>query len=413
MSEHINNSTQRKEMLKEVLRGLHEGRPLDEVQEQFRKLVKVADAGEIAEVEQMLIAEGMPPSEIQNLCDLHVAAVREALDENDIPESIPGHPVYTFLAENQAAEQVLQALRRAVERYTAEPVEINRTSAAAILTQLHDYARHYLRKENLLFPILERYGFSGPSQVMWGIHDQIRAGMKAAAAVAAAPASPDAARDLLAAFEQFEAPMRDMFYKEEKILNPASLQRLNDDDWSAIRVQEEELGHFLVTPSSQWRPVAERAREKILAEEAGGAAKPGTARVGMLKLENGFLTPGQINLLLTNLPVDVTFVDEHDEVRFFSQGKDRIFERQETIIGRKVQLCHPPTSIDRVQKILDDFRSGARDEAEFWIEMGGRFVHIRYYAMRAGNGAYRGTLEVTQDVSGIRALEGERRLLDE
>jgi hypothetical protein len=413
MSEYINNAAQRKEMLKEVLRGLHEGRPLDEVQAQFRELVKVADAGEIAEVEQMLIAEGLPPSEIQNLCDLHVAAVREALDENDIPESIPGHPVYTFLAENQAAEQVLQALRRAVERYIAEPVEVNRASAAAILTQLRDYARHYLRKENLLFPILERYGFSGPSQVMWGIHDQIRAGMKTAAAAAEEPAGPDAARDLLAVFEQFEAPMRDMFYKEEKILYPASLQRLNDDDWTAIRAQEEELGHFLVTPSSQWQPAPERAREKILAEEAGGAVKPGPARAGLFKLETGLLTPGQINLLLTHLPVDVTFVDEHDEVRFFSQGKDRIFERQEAIIGRKVQFCHPPTSVDRVQKILDAFRAGTRDEAEFWIKMGGKFVHIRYFAMRDQSGVYRGTLEVTQDVTGIRALEGERRLLDE
>jgi hypothetical protein len=116
---------------------------------------------------------------------------------------------------------------------------------------------------------------------------------------------------------------------------------------------------------------------------------------------------------LTNLPVDVTFVDENDEVRFFSQTRERIFERQATIIGRKVQLCHPPSSMDKVQKILDDFRTGKRDVAEFWVQMMGKFVHIRYFALRDRHGKYRGTIEVSQDVAPIRALEGERRLLND
>ena len=133
---------------------------------------------------------------------------------------------------------------------------------------------------------------------------------------------------------------------------------------------------------------------------------------GLDDLEANQLTE-QINLLLTNLPVDVTFVDEKDEVRFFSQTKERIFERQAAIIGRKVQFCHPPKSLDAVQRILDDFRAGKRDVAEFWIQMMGKFIHIRYYAMRDAQGVYKGTLEVSQDVTGIRALEGERRLLDD
>jgi DUF438 domain-containing protein len=133
---------------------------------------------------------------------------------------------------------------------------------------------------------------------------------------------------------------------------------------------------------------------------------------GALPLDVGALTLDQINLLLKNLPVDVTFVDENDRVRYFSQSRERIFRRAPAIIGRRVQQCHPPQSVHRVQQIVDDFRSGTRDEAEFWIQMGGRFIHIRYYAVRSPDGEYRGTLEVSQDVTGIRALQGERRLID-
>jgi hypothetical protein len=133
----------------------------------------------------------------------------------------------------------------------------------------------------------------------------------------------------------------------------------------------------------------------------------------LLSLDTGELTLKQINLLLTHLPVDVTFVDENDEVRYFSQGQDRIFDRSPAIIGRAVTKCHPPQSVHRVQIILDDFHSGKRDVAEFWIQAGEAFVHIRYFALRDGEGAYQGCIEVTQEISHIRALEGEKRLLDD
>jgi DUF438 domain-containing protein len=134
---------------------------------------------------------------------------------------------------------------------------------------------------------------------------------------------------------------------------------------------------------------------------------------GLIPLSTGALTREQINLMLTHLPVDVTFVDEHDRVRYFSQGRERIFDRSAAIIGREVTKCHPPQSVHKVQVILDDFRSGKRDVAEFWIQMGGAFVHIRYYALRDAQGTYKGCIEVSQDVAHIRALEGEKRLLDD
>ncbi len=130
-------------------------------------------------------------------------------------------------------------------------------------------------------------------------------------------------------------------------------------------------------------------------------------------LTTGNLTLAQIDLMLTNLPVDITFVDENDTVRYFSNTPQRIFRRTPAIIGRKVQNCHPPASVDKVVKIIEDFRAGNRDVAEFWIQMGGKFIHIRYFAMRDAAGAYRGTLEVSQDITALRQLEGERRLLED
>ncbi len=415
MSEYINNRSKRIEMLKEILRGLHEGKPVEEVKALFSELVKVADSGEIAEVEQLLIAEGMPVAEIQNLCDLHVAVVRESLNQQQPPESRPGHPIHSLKAENEEAGDLLNSLQKVVAAYVQDPSETKKFPVTMIFEQLSDFPRHYLRKENLLFPILERYGFTGPSQVMWGIHDQIRAGMKHMQEVLANDSNTNpsvAALKIKEAFETFATPMREMFYKEEKILFPAALERLSEEDWYSIRIQENELGYFRIQPGSDWLP----ADRKILEEEQryfANKSDPVGIESHFHNLDTGALTIEQINLLLTNLPVDVTFVDENDEVRFFSQTKDRIFERQAAIIGRKVQLCHPPASMDKVQSILDDFRSGKRDVAEFWIQMMGKFVHIRYFALRDKSGAYRGTIEVSQDVAPIRALKGERRLLDD
>ena len=136
-------------------------------------------------------------------------------------------------------------------------------------------------------------------------------------------------------------------------------------------------------------------------------------QAGQLPLDTGALSLQQINMMIRALPVDITFVDENDKVRFFSLTKERIFQRSPAIIGRKVQQCHPPQSVDKVQRILDDFKSGQRDEAEFWIQMGEKFVVITYYALRNDQGGYQGTLEVSMDAAHLRGLQGERRLLDE
>lgn len=411
MSEFINNISQRKQMLKEALAGLHEGRSVEEVQEIFAELVKVATYDDIAEAEQMLIAEGLPAQEIQKLCDLHVAVVRDALDAQPNPESQAGHPVHTMRAENEIAGTMLQQIAGLLNVPGKDTMELIKDR----LAQLAQYEVHYIRKENLLFPYLERYQFTGPSQVMWGIHDEIRRAWKA---MAAALSNLDTVHDwtqklqeVRAIFQPMQQAVTEMIYKEEKILIPAALERLSIEDWSEIYQQEPNLGYFVVRPGTEWQPAVVKPVQPPAAASTSSSVTPG---VGVnIALNTGVLTPEQLNLMLTNVPFDITFVDENDEVRYFTQGKERIFPREAAIIGRKVQLCHPPQSMDKVQRILDDFRAGTRDVAEFWIQMAGMFIHIRYYALHDTAGSYKGCIEVSQNIAPLRALEGEKRLLDD
>jgi len=416
MSEYIDNHSKRQQVLKRLIQQLHQGATVEDVKSEFAKLLTDVGASEIAEMEQALIAEGIAEGEVKRLCDVHVAVFQESLDAQPQPESLPGHPVHTFRAENEAVGPVLEDVQGAFDTLVEAPGMAALRRAQDSLGTLREFERHYLRKENILFPYLERHGFSGPSSVMWAIHDDIRAGWKELDTLLnTRPDSPQAlAQQVQARLPGLLEAIRQMVYKEENILFPTALEKLSEEEWAAVRAQEPEIGYAYVESGTEWPPQDLAARAEAVERPATAVStpvEPSATRSGLIPLDVGALTAQQINLLLTHLPVDVTFVDENDEVRFFSQTRERIFPRSPAIIGRKVQKCHPPASVHKVQEILDAFRDGSRDEAEFWIQMENKFVHIRYFAMRDKDGTFRGTLEVSQEVSGIRALEGEKRLL--
>jgi DUF438 domain-containing protein len=409
MSEFSNYAQQQKQNLADILRQLHSGRSVDDLKAQFGEFLKRASTDEIAEAEQALLAEGMPVDEVRRLCDLHVAIFEDSLDSQEVhPEMLPGHPIYTFKDENQVAERVLQNLEIYISRCQSEPNAENFKQALEWMHMLMEYDVHFIRKENILFPILERYNFTGPTKVMWGVQNDIRVQWKALAQALAGSDAANSLADITSMYNELATAVRGMFYKEDHILFPNALQRLTPEDWSAIYNQEDKEGFFRVSRGELWQPYS--------SVEVPNVEQPTQSEVAQhsgIPLKTGYLSPEQIQLMLTHLPVDITYVDENDKVLFYSETPARVFPRSPAIIGRSVQNCHPPQSVDRVQLILDDFRAGKRDTADFWIQMQGKFIVIRYYALRDEKGVYNGTLEVTQEINDLRALEGERRILDE
>ncbi|MHC4600638.1 MAG: DUF438 domain-containing protein [Planctomycetota bacterium] len=390
---------ERIEVLKHIIQELHDGGDLDEAREKFAVAVKDVSATEIAAMEQQLIREGMEVEEVQRLCDVHVGAFKDALDEHAPAEAPAGHPVHTYMAENRKIERFLNRLTKAAraleEAGDGAPSPKPFEAVLELLIPLDGLENHYVRKENQLFPLLEKHGVEGPSKVMWGVHDEIRALYKR---VREAGETKNR-EEVLNLAPEFVRVVGEMIYKEDKILFPLCLETLSEAEWAAVRRGEDELGYAFAQPGREWTPATEKEGESAMATP------------GKLDLDTGQVTPEQVDLILKHVPLDLSFVDENDVVRYYSGG-ERHFPRTPAVIGRKVQNCHPPKSVDVVARIVNEFRAGTKDTAEFWIEHQGKFLHIRYFAVRDGEGNYRGVLEAGQDLTEIRKLSGERRLLD-
>ncbi|MCX7024200.1 MAG: DUF438 domain-containing protein [Spirochaetes bacterium] len=391
--------------LKAIIRKLHDGMPASAVKREFAGLIKGVSAGEVAAMEQALIDEGFPVEEVQRLCEVHVEVFENELRRGGSPKRMPGHPVHTFMAENREAARRVSALVRAAWAWRWWGG--GRDGAAAALSGLAGIVVHYARKENQLFPFLERVGFTGPSKVMWGKHDEIRAQLKDAEAAL----GKDAAGFLKTA-KSLASSIRRMIFMEERILLPNALSRLDARDWAAIRAGEGAIGYAWVRPGAEYDAAIAASASPA---RSGGAAPSGTASSpadGIVELGVGRVPLSILDLALKRLSVDISIVDADDRVLYYSDSPDRVFPRSPGVIGRSVQNCHPQKSVATVQRILESFRKKERDSALFWIRMGGRFVVIEYRALYDGAGNYRGTLEISQDAAGIRAMEGERRLLD-
>ena len=449
MSELIDNRAHRIRTLKEVIRHLHEGRAPGEVKARLAALVRECDASEIAAMEQELMAEGVPAQEIMGMCDLHSQVVRDILVEKASAPPPPGHPVDTFRRENEALRAQAASLRSALgalapgsggDEAPVDPALL--LVCRRLFSGLMDVEKHYQRKEHLLFSCLERHGITGPSTVMWGKHDEARALLKELGTALAEGEGTAGEWRLVAqtVAEPALSAVEEMIFKEERILLPMALQNLTETEWGEVFTQSPRFGYCLVDPRTGYEPPpvasdvpaaasAEASRSGVAfapfaaggrarplpmagaAPASGGKSLPEAVGKGLVVLPTGALSLEQLKAVFATLPVDVTFVDADDRVRFFSEGKRRVFERPRAILGRLVQHCHPPGSVDVVERILSDLRSGRQDVAEFWIDFKGRFAHIRYFALRNDGGVYLGTLEVTQDLTRERALQGERRLL--
>jgi len=396
----------KKEVLKDIIRKLHEGANPEAVKARFKEALEGVTSLEIARVEEELIKEGLPREEVHRLCEVHLAVFRESL-EREKALAPPGHPICILVEEHQILLSFADELK-GIARRLKEAGEMDSVSLEQLrrIEEHHkDSESHYVREENALFPYLEKHGVTEPPAIMWMEHNRIRETKKGFYKLIDSREEMEF-RGFAGQLNEVASSLAELltshFHKENNILFPVSLRVIAEDEWRDIRLQFDELGYCRFTPESALaRPTAVEA------------PAPAPEVVGRVAFETGALSREELEAILDTLPVDITFVDKEDTVRYFNRGQERIFPRTKAVIGRTVQQCHPQKSLHVVNRIIEDFRSGRRDVAEFWINHKGRFVHIRYFPVRGRGGEYLGVLEVPQDVTDIKKLEGEKRLLDE
>ena len=406
MSELINNSTERKKRLKELILKLHTGESQETVRQQLLESLSQIPYGEVVEVEQELISEGLPAEEVLKLCDAHSAVLEGNIDLSSSKKIPEGHPVDVMINENSELKKVALEIDIILNEISVDDeinIEKSVLKLRGLFNSLFDVDKLYRRKEYLLFPFLENQGITGPPKVMWGKHDEIRDLIKGSIELLQTPSI--SREELIASSEIILFPaikgVVDMTKKEEEILFPMALDKLSESEWYEISKQSLQIGFCLYDPPKEWKPVW--AKEDSVNE----LNKTGQN----IQLPSGSFTVEELLAILNTLPVDMTFVDRDDKVKYFSQGKERIFQRNRAILNRDVRHCHPPASAHIVDKIIEDFKSGKEDQAPFWINTGGKMIHIAYFALRNEKGEYLGTLEVSNDISGYRKLEGDQRIL--
>ncbi|MBU8919808.1 DUF438 domain-containing protein [Bacillus sp. FJAT-29953] len=408
MSEFINNreqqtykNTERLEILKEIFRDLHSGRNINEVTAHFDAFIGKVTIEEIAQLQLEFDNEGiMPAEELQRLYTQHTDIFKGRIEEDNCEkrsEEQPGHPIHTFKLENRELDKLVKTqLQVHLWQFEKEDHAENVFKLLEDINLLLDIDKHFNRKEHLIFPYLENYGIYGPTNNMWRIDDFIRDAIK------------EVRQTLLhyngekqVVIEKLNWVIEEvtaMIYREENILFPMALANFTEDEWVKIDHESDEIGFCLTEPEEVWKPERKALDENAISE-------------GYIKMETGILSLKQLELLLNHLPVDITFIDHQDVVRYFSYGKDRIFARTKAIIGRTVQNCHPPRSVHVVEELLADFKSGKKDSEDFWIKFRDKYVYIRYFAVRDEVGNYVGALEFTQNIDPIHVIEGEKRIL--
>jgi len=401
----------KKRMLKEMLRQLHSGAAPQDLKEKFKQVLGTVSPMEIAKIEQELVEEGLPREELHRLCDVHLLVFQEQLEQQK-PQVPTENPVNILMEEHKVMLQLVEMAKMALDGlqkardFVDAPEDMAHLKHAA--EDFVDSEKHYLREENVLFPILEKHGVKEPPAIMWIEHNRIREEKKRFTNLIndyGSMSLEDFRKQVGSAAQSLGKLLSSHFFKENNILLPMALKIFTEEEWAEVRREFDSIGYCRFTP--QYLIAGSEAAK---AEMQKPEAVPAELQAGLLKFETGTLSDHELEALLKTLPLDITFVDKDDTVRYFS--KSEIFMRTKAVLGRKVQQCHPQKSVHIVNKILESFKKGEKDVAEFWINMDNKLIHIRYFAVRDKDSKYLGTMEVTQDVTGIKGLEGEKRLLD-
>lgn len=315
-----------------------------------------------------------------------------------VDELSAGHPVKVYYEEAELIQNLIKELK-------ATNLEEDFQKYFNIFNELSTIEKRFARKENQLFPYLEKHGWDGPSQGMWSFHDNLREIIRLINKQNEEKDIEKIKLNLPFLLDGIERLMG----VEDMRLFPNAMQLLTKEDWEEFYEGDEEIGWMLKEKPT---PYPECEEVYVHPSQDKKERKLSFSLEDTFHYDEGYMTPDQVNLLLRFLPVDITYVDENDKVIFYNRGEDRVFPRSKGIIGREVKFCHPPKSVHMVLRIVEEFRAGTKDVAEFWINFKGRMIHIRYFAIRDKEKKYRGVIEMSQDVTDIQKLEGQKRLLD-
>ncbi|MFW5649248.1 MAG: DUF438 domain-containing protein [Candidatus Alkaliphilus sp. MAG34] len=386
-----NQSSERIKRLKDYVGGLRSNLDGKKLYAEYKEDIENVTPQEAFEIFHGLIEEGIKPDEILVFLDKAINVFHKSLFNHRWEKPKNNNFLMDLIKENEGLVKKTDEIKILLK----EPdLQTKKQNLFPKIAKLQEFDAHYLKKENILFPYMENAmpKFHGLS-IMWALHDVVRARIKKAI---------DIVKDDNSTEEQLNKAIADVFFgmlglkkKEELILFPSASEVLSKDDWHQMYKQSLEYDF----------PFIEKPDAKIADDETK------IFEGGKFKTETGELDFEDILMIFNALPVDLTFVDENNKVKFFTRPKDRIFPRSPAIIGRDVNNCHPPSSVHIVEEIIESFRSGKEDSAKFWINVKDKMILIQYFALRDNEGTYRGTLEVSQDITEIRQLEGERRLL--
>jgi len=420
------------ETLKKTLKELHQGRNIDEEKEKIKNILSKVKPWEIPFIEQELVKEGVSPFEIVNMYDIHVELFRESLIREFPVDRFPeGHPLRTFFIENTKAMEYGEKVSLYVTGLTNSRDDVQRgkylESLRELVKELFSLRNHFAKVQMLLFPYLERLGLTAVPRVLWTKQDQVMHTVKMLYTALMKGDMQEIRKEGL----KVSHALIDMVFRENKILFPTASVLLKEGDWAAIASEMDSVGYFKYRPVKKvWKPlvpprypyeiteaIPDRDIESLPKEVKTLLTKAETpdtyspTQNDRLEFPTGFLSKEEINEIMRSVPIDISFIDKDDRLIYYSPG-DRVFVRAKTALGRKVDHCHPPRSVGIVKRIIEEFRKGRRNKAVFWLRINGRLIYITYIPGRREDGEYLGTVEVVQDITDLKKIEGEKRMLD-
>ena len=352
---------------------------------------------EVFAIENEQLKLGLSPKEMVSFVNKLINVFYKSLSQFEWEKPELGTFLYYLMEENKELKKRLDQLKKIIKE---QDFEKNHDYIESALRELKEYNHHMVKLENILFPYMEkkRKRFNG-LKIMWSLHDEVRTSIK----VLLSTISQEQVK-----LDEFNVEIGRLFFglygliqKQELLLFPVASQVIEVEEFEEMYEQSFEYPFVYITPPTK--------KTKLVKSESSPV---GDGNKSMLHMQTGSLTFEQVEVMINTLPVDITYVDENDKVAFFSNPTERTFPRSVAIIGRDVRNCHPPESVHMVVSIINDFKNNIKNQESFWIQMKEMFILIQYFAVRSEEGKYLGTLEVSQEISNIQKLKGEKRLLD-